>query len=83
MAVVADLVKALDAPINIVGRAGTDIAQLERSGVTRVSTASGPSLVIMSAIKRVADELRAGDLNGLESTLKRVDAQKLFAARPR
>jgi 2-methylisocitrate lyase-like PEP mutase family enzyme len=83
MAVVADLVKALDAPINIVGRAGTDIAQLERLGVTRVSTASGPSLVIMSAIKRVADELRAGDLNGLESTLKRVDAQKLFAARPR
>src|SRR3954463_2878151 len=44
--VAADLVEALGAPINIVGRRGMpDVAQLERMGIARISTASGPSLV--------------------------------------
>jgi hypothetical protein len=47
-----------------------------------VSTASGPSLVIMSTTRRIAEELRAnGEFDMFECTIKRVDAQHLFAAR--
>ena len=83
--IIADLVKALNVPINVVGRAGVPgVAELERLGVTRVSTASGPSLVVMSMTKQIADELRIkGEFDVLKSTIKRPDAQQLFAARPR
>jgi 2-methylisocitrate lyase-like PEP mutase family enzyme len=83
--IIADLVKALNVPINVVGRAGVPgVAELERLGVTRVSTASGPSLVVMSMVKQIADELRIkGEFDVLKSTIKRPDAQQLFAARPR
>lgn len=82
--VIADLVKALKAPVNIVGRPGVpDASRLQRLGVARVSTASGPSLVAMSATRQVAAELRAkGQFNVLESSMKRADAQQLFAVRP-
>ena len=83
--IIADLVKALNVPINVVGRAGvTGGAELERLGVTRVSTASGPSLVVMSTVRQIADELRIkGEFDVLKSTIKRPDAQQLFAPRPR
>lgn len=82
--IIADLVKALKAPVNIVGRPGVpDVSQLQRLGVARVSTASGPSLVAMSLTRQVAAELRAkGQFNVLESSMKRADAQQLFALRP-
>ena len=82
--VIADLVTALKAPVNIVGRAGMpDVSQLQRLGVARVSTASGPSLVAMSVTRQIAAELRAkGQLNVLESPMKRADAQQLFTVRP-
>ena len=82
--IIADLVKALKAPVNIVGRPGVpDVSRLQRLGVARVSTASGPSLVAMSVTRRIAAELRAkGQLNVLESPMKRADAQQLFALRP-
>jgi len=82
--VVADLVQALDAPINIVGRRGMpDVAQLERLGVARISTASGPSLVVMSKMRQIAEELHAkGQFDVLESPITRADAQTLFAASP-
>jgi 2-methylisocitrate lyase-like PEP mutase family enzyme len=82
--IIADLVAALQVPINIVGRAGgPSVSRLENLGVARISTASGPSLVAISATRLVADELRAkGEFNMLESTVKRADAQQLFATRP-
>ena len=82
--VIADLVKALKAPVNIVGRPGTpDVSRLQRLGVARVSTASGPSLVAMSVTRQIAVELRAkGQFTVLESSMKRADAQQLFALKP-
>ncbi len=81
--VIADLVTTLKAPINVVGRAGMpDVSQLQRLGVARVSTASGPSLVAMSVTRQIAEELRAkGQFNILQSSMKRADAQQLFAVR--
>ena len=82
---IADLVNALNVPINVVGRAGVPgVAELERLGVARVSTASGPSLVVMSMTKQIAEELRTkGEFDVLKSAIKRPDAQQLFAPRPR
>lgn len=82
--IISDLVKALKAPVNIVGRPGMpDVSRLQRLGVARVSTASGPSLVAMSVTRQIAAELRAnGQFNVLESSMKRADAQQLFAVRP-
>lgn len=82
--VIADLVTALKAPVNIVGRAGMpDVSELQRLGVARVSTASGPALVAMSVTRQIAVELRAkGQFSVLESSMKRADAQHLFAVRP-
>lgn len=82
--VIADLVTALKAPVNIVGRPGMpDVARLQRLGVARVSTASGPSLVAMSVTRRIAAELHAkGQFNVLECSMTRADAQQLFAVRP-
>ena len=81
--IIAELVKALNVPINIVGRAGgAGVAELGRLGVARISTASGPSLVVMSLIKQIAEELRTkGQFDVLKSSMKRLDVQQLFAAR--
>jgi 2-methylisocitrate lyase-like PEP mutase family enzyme len=84
MDAIARLVKALDhAPVNIVARAGTPpVAELERNGVRRVSIASGATLAVMSLIKRIGEELRAGGkFDVLEHSMNRPDAQKLFEPR--
>jgi 2-methylisocitrate lyase-like PEP mutase family enzyme len=82
--IIADLVAALKVPMNIVGKAwGPNVSQLEKLGVARVSTASGPSLVAMSLTRQIADELRAkGEFEVFETLITRPEAQKLFAARP-
>jgi len=79
-----ELVKAIRAPINIVGRPGTPPAdQLERAGVARVSTASGLTLAAMSVVRQLAGALRAdGRFDVLASAMTRVEAQELLAARP-
>jgi 2-methylisocitrate lyase-like PEP mutase family enzyme len=84
LAVAAELVRALAAPINLVGRPGVPpIADLEAAGVARVSVASGLTLAAMSSLKQMAEELRAtGRFDTLASTMKRDDAQRLFAPRP-
>jgi 2-methylisocitrate lyase-like PEP mutase family enzyme len=78
---IADLAAALDVPINITGRAGMpDAAALERLGVARITIASAPTLVAMSAIRALAEDLRAtGRFDGLAATLRHPDAQALFA----
>jgi 2-methylisocitrate lyase-like PEP mutase family enzyme len=80
-----DLIKtltaAIKAPVNVVGRAGgPGLKTLEAAGVARVSIASGASMVVMSQIQHIAEELRQkGEFDILKSSMTRVDAQKLFA----
>ena len=55
---IAALVKAIDGPVNVIGVPGTPpVAELQKLGVARVSTASGPARVAMTAIRILADEL--------------------------
>ncbi len=52
------LVKAVDGPLNVMGLPGVPaVAELERLGVARVSTASGPVRVAMTATRQAASEL--------------------------
>jgi 2-methylisocitrate lyase-like PEP mutase family enzyme len=79
-AVIGEFVKAVDAPVNITGRAGMpDAATLGRLGVARVTIASAATMVIMTAIQKMAVTLRStGDFGTLAATYPRADAQKLF-----
>ena len=81
LAAIAALTRALKAPINIVGRAGTpSLAALESAGVARVSIAAGATLTAMSALRHLATELRAkGDFGILEHSMTRAEAQEIFA----
>lgn len=78
---IVKLTRALGAPVNIVGRAGTPpLAALEKAGVARVSIASGATLVAMSTVQALATELRAkGDFAILDHPMTRAEAQQLFA----
>jgi 2-methylisocitrate lyase-like PEP mutase family enzyme len=75
------IVRALAAPVNIMGRAGTPpLAALEAAGVARVSIATGATLVVASQLQQLAKDLRAkGDFGMLEHRMTRVEAQQLFA----
>ena len=84
LGIIARLVKALDnAPVNIVARAGAPpVADFEKIGVARISIASGATLAVMSLIKRIGEELHAsGKFDGLEHSMNRPEAQKLFEPR--
>ncbi|HXQ49489.1 MAG TPA: isocitrate lyase/phosphoenolpyruvate mutase family protein [Stellaceae bacterium] len=80
--VIADLVAAVGAPVNITGRAGMpDAAALEAIGVARITIATAPALVAMSAVRALAQELRAtGRFDALLASMRHPDAQALFAA---
>jgi 2-methylisocitrate lyase-like PEP mutase family enzyme len=82
--VAAELVRALAAPINLVGRPGAaPVADFEAAGVARISIAAGLTLAAMGATQRMVEELRAsGRFDVLASGMKRDDAQRLFAPRP-
>lgn len=55
---IAALAKAINGPINVIGVPGTPAAaELESLGVARVSTASGPARIAMTAIQKLAAEL--------------------------
>jgi 2-methylisocitrate lyase-like PEP mutase family enzyme len=83
MDTIARLVKALDAPINVVARAGSpSVAEFERIGVARISIAAGASLAVASQIQHIAEQLRtSGRFDALEHSINRADVQKLFAPR--
>src|SRR6185503_11460582 len=70
---VARLVKAIDAPVNIVARAGMPpVAEFERIGVARISIASGATLAVMSLVKQIGEGLRSsGTFDGLAHTMNR------------
>jgi 2-methylisocitrate lyase-like PEP mutase family enzyme len=74
------LAAAIPAPINITGRAGMpDAAELERLGVARITIASAPALVALSAVQALAKDLRAtGRFGGLAAALTHPGAQALF-----
>lgn len=78
------LAKAINGPINIMGLPGTPaVPELERMGVARVSTASGPARVAMAATKKIAAELaRTGsfDIFGGD-TMNHLEANALMAKR--
>lgn len=79
--VIGDFVRAVGAPVNITARAGLPgIAELQALGVARVSTASAPTLVAMSAIRDLAQTLRTtGRFDALAAPLSHPDAQRLFS----
>jgi len=55
---IASLVKAIDGPVNVIGVPGTPpVSELHRLGVARVSTASGPARVAMTATRTLAADL--------------------------
>jgi 2-methylisocitrate lyase-like PEP mutase family enzyme len=57
LATIESLVKAVDAPLNILALAACPpIAELERAGVARVSTGSGVMRAAMGVVQRVARE---------------------------
>jgi 2-methylisocitrate lyase-like PEP mutase family enzyme len=72
---------AVAAPVNVTGRAGMpDAAALERRGVARITIATAPALVAMTAIRDLAHDLRAtGRFDRLAAAITHPDAQKLFA----
>jgi 2-methylisocitrate lyase-like PEP mutase family enzyme len=80
--IIARLTKALEgAPINIVARPDTPMAELEQMGVARVSIASGATLAVMSLVKQIAEELHVGRLDVLKHSMTRPEAQALFKPR--
>ena len=56
-----------------------DAKAFERMGVARITIASAPTLVIMSAIAKLAAELHSsGGFDMLNAQLRHPDAQALF-----
>jgi 2-methylisocitrate lyase-like PEP mutase family enzyme len=75
------LVRALAAPVNINVRAGSpNAAELEALGVARASTASQVALMAATAIRQIAEQLKAtGNFDALNPGMTQADAQRLFA----
>ena len=65
---IADLVRRLDCPVNVLAVAGSpSIGELASLGVARVSLGSGPYRAAMSFVQRFAEEvLTRGTYSGLE-----------------
>ena len=83
-AMIGRLAAAVDAPINVMGLPGAPpAAELERLGVARVSTASGPARAAMTAVKKLAAELaRSGDFGIFGGdTISHQEANSLMAPR--
>jgi 2-methylisocitrate lyase-like PEP mutase family enzyme len=79
-ATISALVEAIGAPVNVTGRAGMpDAEALERLGVARITIASAPALVTISAVQELATKLHATrSFERLATALRHPDAQKLF-----
>jgi 2-methylisocitrate lyase-like PEP mutase family enzyme len=83
-ATIGRLVKAVKGPLNVMGLPGTPpVAELQRLGVARVSTASGPTRVAMTATRKAADELmRTGSFEVFGGdTISHQDANALMQRR--
>lgn len=79
-AMLAALVEAVDAPVNVAARPGMpSVDELGRIGVARVSTATRFATVALSAVQAAArDVLDNGRFDALASTLSHGDVQRMF-----
>jgi 2-methylisocitrate lyase-like PEP mutase family enzyme len=83
-ATLADLVQAIDGPLNVLAMPGTpDVAELGRMGVRRVSVGSGPHRATLALVRRIAHELRdQGTYRSImEQAIPYPEVNALFAAR--
>jgi len=78
---IAQLVKGVRGPLNILGTAGTPpVAELEKLGVARVSVGSGPMRATLGLIARIARQLREEGSFSLmtDGAMTYADANRLF-----
>jgi 2-methylisocitrate lyase-like PEP mutase family enzyme len=78
---IAQLVKGVRGPLNILGTAGTPpVADLEKLGVARVSVGSGPMRATLGLIARIARQLREEGSFSLmtDGAVTYADANRLF-----
>lgn len=75
------LVKALQAPVNIMVRAGLPgIAELEALGVKRASTATALPLAAMGVVRQLIEQMRATHrFDALHPAMTHAEAQQLLA----
>ncbi len=78
--IIADLVREIAAPINILARHGSPtIAELEKLGVARVSFGSIPMRATMSLVGRIAEELKQnGTYNFAHDILSYTEVNSYF-----
>ena len=81
LSVVAELARALEVPVNIVGRPGMpNMSELEKLGIARVSTAGGVAMASLGTVSEIARGLfETRGFDRLTSTVKRADLQQWFA----
>ena len=78
---IGDLVKMLQAPVNINVRAGSpSVAELEALGVCRASTATALPLMAMGLVRQLAEQLRATHrFDALHPAMTHAEAQELLS----
>ena len=79
--IVAELVRGLQGPLNILASAGSPaVPTLERLGVARVSLGSGPMRATLGLLARIARQLREEGSFALmtQDAISYVDANRLF-----
>ncbi len=79
-AVLAALIRTIDAPVNVGARPGMPgLAELARIGVARVSTATRFAVIALGAVDQAAQAMReSGGFDSLASSLSHADVQQLF-----
>jgi 2-methylisocitrate lyase-like PEP mutase family enzyme len=82
-ATIGNLARAILGPINILAVAGTPaVSELQRLGVARVSTGSGPARAALTLVRRIAEELQRGTYASFsENTISHADINKLMGER--
>lgn len=83
LAVIARLCAAIPAPVNVLAIPGmASVAELERAGVRRISTGSGPARAALTTLRRAAAELRdAGTYGAMADAISYADANRLVSPR--
>jgi 2-methylisocitrate lyase-like PEP mutase family enzyme len=79
-ATVAELVRRLGCPVNVLAGAGSPpIAELAKLGVARVSLGSGPMRAAMTLVRRLAEEvLTKGTYSSLEGAIPHAEMNALM-----
>jgi 2-methylisocitrate lyase-like PEP mutase family enzyme len=82
-ATIGELARTIHGPINILAVAGTPaVSELQRLGVARVSTGSGPMRAALTLVRRIAEELQRGTYASFtENAISHADMNKLMDER--